>query len=237
MTPQEQIKDITDKLVSDLCHITRYPDGWLPHSVWVEEEDDDGAPVYRHYILKALRPDGTCDLHDPVTGRLEHDDCYLSEINIDWLITVWNRYMELCAGQGIWRERVIHLLERETGASLSDILKFVGDHWHNHAPDEKNILSFRQWMASTRSPAASGQIIPKKELFAFVWPWQLMARNATDQQILTMHEQGPSRSIVDPDDDELYEVRCLTPDEFAAEINDNECAFGQCYVRFIETEE
>ena len=41
-------------------------------------------------------------------------------------------------------------------------------------------------------------------------------------------------SIDDEDDDELYEVRKLTPDELAAEINDNDCAFGQYYVRFIE---
>lgn len=27
----------------------------------------------------------------------------------------------------------------------------------------------------------------------------------------------------------------LTQDELAAEINDSDCTFGQCYVRFIET--
>ncbi|WP_416989544.1 hypothetical protein [Alistipes dispar] len=44
---------------------------------------------------------------------------------------------------------------------------------------------------------------------------------------------------------DLDELKALTvPDfsrgftlvELAAEINDNDCAFGQCYVRFIETE-
>ena len=67
-----------------------------------------------------------------------------------------------------------------------------------------------------------------------------MPRNATDEQILAAYESGPSRSlregddVWDEDDDTLYEVRKLTPDELAAEINDSDCAFGQCYVRFIE---
>lgn len=61
-----------------------------------------------------------------------------------------------------------------------------------------------------------------------------MPRNATDEQIVTAYEKGPLHSIDDEDDDELYEVRKLTPDELAAEINDNDCAFGQYYVRFIE---
>ena len=233
-TPQEQIKELTDKLVTNLLHITEYPDGWLPHSVWIEEEDEDGDPTYRHYMLEKIRTDGTCDLHDPETGKLLHDDYLLSAINIDWLITVWHRYRELCIEQGLWREQAIHLLEQETDASLPDIIEFVGDHWQNLSSDEENIEAFRRWIA----PAAS-QVLPK-ELFAFVWPFELMPRNATDEQILTAYENGPSRSlregddVWDEDDETLYEVRKLTPDELAAEINDSDCAFGQYYVRFIE---
>lgn len=77
------------------------------------------------------------------------------------------------------------------------------------------------------------EVVSKKELFAFVWPYQLMSRNATNEQIIAAYENGPLRSD-DEDDDELYEVLKLTPDELAAEINDNDCAFGQYYVRFIE---
>lgn len=75
--------------------------------------------------------------------------------------------------------------------------------------------------------------VSKKELFAFVWPYQLMSRNATNEQIIEAYENGPLRSD-DEDNDELYVVQKLTPDELAAEINDNDCAFGQYYVRFIE---
>ena len=64
----------------------------------------------------------------------------------------------------------------------------------------------------------------KKELYAFSWPCDLMDRNVSDQEILEAYETEDG-------------VEKLTPDELAAEINDNDCAFGQCYVRFIEVEE
>lgn len=51
-----------------------------------------------------------------------------------------------------------------------------------------------------------------------------------------MHEQGSSRSIYNLDDKAFYEILCMTPDELAAEINDNDCTFGQYYIRFIEIE-
>ncbi len=40
MAPQEQVKSLTDKIISSLCRITERPDGWLPHIVYVEEEGD-----------------------------------------------------------------------------------------------------------------------------------------------------------------------------------------------------
>lgn len=217
-TPQEQVKALTDKLIANLCRITEYPDGWLPHTVFVEEEDQDtGDPVYRRYILEKINPDGTCELYYPATGRLAADDCRLSVVNIDWLVTLWNRYVELCAEQGLWRERAIHLLEQETDASLPDILEFVGEHWQNLASDEENIHAFRRWIAPARKQTR------KKELYAYVWPCDLMDRNVSDQEILAAYET----------EDEVVK---LTLDELAAEINDNDCAFGQYYVRFIETE-
>lgn len=40
MATQEQVKSLTDKIISSLCRITERPDGWLPHIVYVEEEGD-----------------------------------------------------------------------------------------------------------------------------------------------------------------------------------------------------
>lgn len=237
-TPRTQIEKISEKLIADLCRITERPEDWLPHTVYVEEEGEDtnchGMPVYTMYKLEDYKADGNCTLYNPQTGerRIGH----LYEINIDWLVTVWDRYLELCVGQGLWHKRAIHALEQVPDASLPDILEFVGEHWQNLAPDEENIEAFRRWIAPATPQAL------RKELFAFVWPFELMPRNATDEQILAAYENGPSRSLREgddvwnEDDETLYEVRKLTPDELAVEINDNDCAFGQCYVRFIETE-
>ena len=224
MTPQEQVKSIADKLIVGLCRITEYPDGLLPHNVYVEEIGQDeklgDIPVYTRYTLADYKPDGSC------TFRNAEGECrtgHLYEICIDWLIILRTRYAELCAEQGLWRERAIHTLEQETDAALSDILEFVGEHWLNLASDEENIAAFRQWTGTDKHTAAHGQAAPEKRLMAFAWPCDLMDRNVSDQEILAAYEA---------EDD----VEKLTPAELAAEINDSDCAFGQYYVRFIETE-
>lgn len=110
MTPQEQVKSLTDKIISSLCRITERPDGWLPHIVYVEEEGD--YPVYNRYELIDYASDGSCTLYNPRTDSLEND-FHLNEINIDWLITLWNRYIELCIGQDIWKDRAIEILQKK----------------------------------------------------------------------------------------------------------------------------
>ena len=105
----------------------------------------------------------------------------------------------------------------ETEASLPDTLEFIERHGPDSTPDEKNIEEFREWIAPGKKQSK------KKELYAFVWPCVLMERNVSDQGILAAYETEDG-------------VEKLTPDELAAEINDGDCPFGQCYVRFIETE-
>ena len=236
-TPKTQIEKISEKFIADLCRTDERPNDWLPHTVYVEEIGEDeklgDIPVYNRYTLEDFKQDGSCTLRD-MEGvcRFGH----LNEICIDWLYVLLDRYLELCAEQGLWRERAISILEQETDVTRSDMLEFVGNHWQDLASDEENIASFRLWTGTDKSTAGHGQTAPEKRLMAFAWPCQLMDRNVTDRQILAMHEQGSSRSIYDPDDKAFYEVLCMTPDELAAEINDNDCAFGQYYIRFIEIE-
>ena len=141
MTPQEQVKSLTDKLIANLCRTTKRPDGWLPHIVYVEEEGD--YPVYNRYELLDYTPEGICTLYNPRTDSRKND-FHLSEINIDWLITVWNRYIELCIEQGIWKDRAIEILQNETTAGEMLIREFVEEHWQNLLPDEDNIQAFKQ---------------------------------------------------------------------------------------------
>ena len=100
MTPHEQERKLSQNIIDSLCHITDRPDGWLPHIVFVEEEGEDGYPCYVRYNLIDYHADGTCTLQRPNTDVRETDR-ELWEINIDWLITVWNRYKELCAEQNL----------------------------------------------------------------------------------------------------------------------------------------
>ena len=72
----------------------------------------------------------------------------------------------------------------------------------------------------------------RKELRVFAWPYTLLPRNASDEEILKAWENGP---IPAPEDErEMYEVEIYTPDEFSERINDDKCALGNYYVRFIK---
>lgn len=93
MTPQEQQKLLSQKIISSLCHVSERPEGLLPHIVYVEEEGGDGYPSYVRCHLTDYRSDGICTLRNPNTGILETGR-HLSEINIDWLVTLWNRHVE-----------------------------------------------------------------------------------------------------------------------------------------------
>lgn len=226
MTPQEQVKSLTDKLIANLCRTTKRPDGWLPHIVYVEEEGD--YPVYNRYELIDYTPDGICTLYNPRTDSRKND-FHLSEINIDWLITVWNRYIELCIEQGIWKDRAVEILQNETTAGEMVIREFVEEHWQNLLLDEDNISAFKQWIAANENSS--------RQLYAFLWSYHYMDRNVSDEEIIEAWENGPSRSKTDEEDDELYEVEKLTPDELAERINDENFAFAEDYVRFIEIDE
>lgn len=157
-----RIEKISKEIIADLCCSNIRPDDWLPHTVYVEEVGEDerlgDIPVYTRYTLEDFKEDGSCTFRD-MEGECR-SGC-LHEICIDWLFILRNRYLELCAEQGLWRERAIHMLEQETDASLPDILEFVGGHWENLASDAHNISAFLQ---QTASPAQNPLEEPLRRL-------------------------------------------------------------------------
>lgn len=170
MTLYKKLEQLQNEFVAKLSAITDRPADWLPHLVFVEEEGEDcnggGFPIYNPYRLVDFTSDGTCTLRNEVTN--EEEERHLSEINIEWLQTVWDRYHELT-------------LKPE--------------------PEE-----------------------PEKELCAFLFPLDRFDRNATDEEI-----------IADWESEEDFDVPTekLTPDEFAAQCNDETFADQIFYVRFI----
>lgn len=190
MTQQEQLNQISERIIRALSRIEEKPEDWLPHVVYVEEEGDD-YPVYTLYRLEEIRKDGSCSLRNPVTGEY-FPERQLYEINIDWLLTVWNRYVELCIEQ--------------------------------HLPPIQDIDEM-----CTRTKV--------KSLYAFVWSCNLFGRDVTDEKLIETWKNGASRSLNDEEDENLYEVERLTPDELAERINDECFNDTEDYVRFIEMEE
>lgn len=195
MRLQEKQKELEQETIANLCAISKMPKGLLPHTVYVEEEGEDadrhGVPVYTMYRLEEIRPDGSCSLRNSATGEY-FPVRQLYEINIDWLLTVWNRYVELCTEQ--------------------------------HLPPIQDVDEMR-----TRTKA--------KSLYAFVWSCNLFGRDVPDEKLIETWENGASRSLNDEEDESLYEVERLTPDELAERINDECFNDTEDYVRFIEMEE
>lgn len=225
MTPQEQQKNLSQNIVDSLCRITERPDGWLPHIVFVEEEGWDGYPCYNRYRLIDFQANGNCTLLNPTT-QLQATDHHLSEINMDWLITLWNLYVELSIEQKIWKDRAVEMLLQNSDADEMRIREFVNEHWQNLLLDKDNIEAFKEWL-SAEEQVKSGQ-------YAFVWNCGHLDRSVSDTQLIAAWQNGPSRSVIDDEDTSEYEVERLTLDELAERINDECFNDNENYIRFIQ---
>lgn len=225
MTPQEQERKLSQNIIDSLCRISERPDGWLPHIVFVEEEGEDGYPCYVRYNLIDYHADGSCTLQRPNTDVRETDH-ELCEINVDWLITVWNWYVELSIEQKTWKDHAVEVLGQNSNADENLIREFVEEHWQNLLPDKDNSKAFENWLHQDES----------KELryYAFIWNCCHLDRNISDEQLLEAWRNGPSRSTTDEDDKTEYEVERLTLDELAERINDECFNDTEDYVRFIQ---
>lgn len=169
MKLSDKVKAVQNELIDALCNIKEMPESVLPHLVFVEEEDDKGAPIYNKYKLVSIIPERkSCILYNPSTGVNEKDEFSLTAIDIDWLDTIWKWYLE-CA----------NIKEKD-----------------------------------------------EPQLYVFVWHFEHMERDASDEEILKAWELQ---------EHEEYNVSRYTPDEFTAYINDNMFDDLQYYVRCIKT--
>ena len=110
MSYQKKLDKLQAKIIFSLCSIEEFPDRMLPHFVYVEEEKglplEKGSSVFHLYNLTRIFSDGTCMLENPETK--EEEERMLNEINIDWLITVWNWYLDL-SGRQEWSTNEIRV--------------------------------------------------------------------------------------------------------------------------------
>ena len=127
MRIQEKQKALEQEVIANLCAIPKMPENMLPHTVYVEEEGEDGyghgIPVYTMYRLEEIRTDGSCTLYN-AESRERFTCRHLHEINMDWLVTVWERYLELCVEQDIWKGNAVAFLKDRTGKPEEDGLGF-----------------------------------------------------------------------------------------------------------------
>lgn len=145
MKLQEKQKELELEIIANLKAIPKMPEGLLPHKVYVEEEGEDakhhGIPVYTVYMLEEIRPDGSCMLYN--SDSRERFPCrHLYEINIDWLVTVWERYLELCIGQKLWKQNAVAFLKESTDKMEAEISVFVDSGWDRCSAYTDNLKRF-----------------------------------------------------------------------------------------------
>lgn len=216
MTLQQQLKAIENELIANLCAITD-TSKILPHTVFVEEEGEnekgEGIPICNQYTLIAMNPDGSCTLLNPRNQESETDR-HLSEINIDWLVTLWNWHKEQQDVPIVENYREYNPLE-EPLRRLIDVALL-------------EITCFDESVTYDICANAIDQLEkakPTKERFAFLYPTERFDRNATDEEIVADYN-----NIDSPEP----EVEKLTPDEFAERINDESFNDQEYRVRFIK---
>ena len=90
----QQVSWVTQNIIDAICSIRKMPEDLLPHTVYVEEVNGRGEPCYTKYQVVDIDPiEKNCIIYDKETDFQE--EISLEAINTDWLITIWNRYLEL----------------------------------------------------------------------------------------------------------------------------------------------
>lgn len=263
MTLITRFNQLQNDVIAKLSAITDRPDGWLPHLVFVEEESEDqnnhGAPVYNAYRLVDFKPDGSCTLRNTITNE-DDTERHLSEINIDWLMTVLNWYGELatdkdidqplpkpsCAGfkQGdlvCLNEEAIQQIRRGFGDAPAEhrktmLLEVCGSELDSGIVRVKDIREddIQEFSAEYL------RLFLSKDERCFLTT-SAMSHPGKELSVFLYPLERMDRDATDEDiiadwkSDEEHDIptRKLTPDEFAEECNDEMFADQVYWVRFI----
>lgn len=142
-----QFKSLTKNLVNDICAIETFPEGLLPHTAYIEEESDTGYPVYNRYSITKIFPDGSCEAirYD----KHEAENLMLSEINFEWLLTIWNYYNELLQLEA-QKERYIFLYPigrfHRSSTDREIIIDYESDEGQAPVPNAIHLTNLLLWL-------------------------------------------------------------------------------------------
>ncbi|MFR9546478.1 MAG: hypothetical protein SNJ29_13010 [Rikenellaceae bacterium] len=111
MNFQIKHQELRQEIIGKLLTIKDRPEGWLPHVVYVQDEDCDSAAtnakLYTQYSLLDFQESGECQLLNLDTNEVEPGA--LCEIDTEGLITILNWYGEL-TGNHIYADEPKRLL-------------------------------------------------------------------------------------------------------------------------------
>lgn len=213
MRIQEKQKALEQEVIANLCAIPKMPENMLPHTVYVEEEGEDGyghgIPVYTMYRLEEIRTDGSCTLYN-AESRERFTCRHLHEINMDWLVTVWERYLELCVEQDIWKGNAVAFLKDRTGKPEEEIISFMETSWDKCQAYTDNLKAF---LGEDKD----------REIWIFSFPLDEFERDVPAGKIIVDYENNPATR-----------VEKMIPLEFTANINDECFDDRNNWVRAIE---
>jgi len=213
----QQLAWVTQNIIDAICSIKIKPEGLLPHTVFVEETNGKGNPEYGKYQLLDIDPiEKNCIIFDVETSFQE--EISLESVNVDWLITIWNRYLELTGEtENIERTEIEKALRLILDVALLEIPCFEQSQTFSICVEALGDDGLE------KVENGNGFYV-NKELSAFLFPMSRFERNASNEDIIRDYE----------DIDEQYpEVQKLTPDELAAKINDDEIDTSVYFCRFI----
>ena len=129
---------------------------------------------------------------------------------MDWLVTVWERYLELCVEQDIWKGNAVAFLKDRTGKPEEEIISFVETSWDKCQAYTDNLKAF---LGEDKD----------REIWIFSFPLDEFERDVPAGKIIVDYENNPATR-----------VEKMTPLEFTANINDECFDDRNNWVRAIE---